>query len=81
MEQRQPKRRRNTNIIRLFASSSSSSSNDDDDDFVGADDLPAVQGLFSKYCDEDGLMNKDKLVKMKPFSAMLVSFALYWLFV
>lgn len=38
-----------------------------------ADDMDAVQELFGKYCDEDGLMGKSALTKMPPFSDMLVS--------
>jgi hypothetical protein len=45
-----------------------------DGSFVEAEDLPAIQKLFTKYCDKDGLMTKAELVEMPPFSEMLVSF-------
>lgn len=44
------------------------------DDFVVAEDLPAIQSLFSKYCDKDGLMSIEDLRKVPPFAEMLVSF-------
>jgi Ca2+-binding EF-hand superfamily protein len=40
-----------------------------------ADDMDAIQKLFNKFCDEDGLMTKASLVAMPPFSDMLVSSA------
>ena len=43
--------------------------------FVEADDMDAIQKLFNKFCDEDGLMTKASLVAMPPFSDMLVSSA------
>jgi hypothetical protein len=42
-------------------------------DLVEAEDLPSVQALFNKYCDEDGLMSKEELEAMSPFAEMLVS--------
>jgi hypothetical protein len=44
-----------------------------DKGFVEADDIDAIQELFNKYCDDDGLMTKTALVAMPPFSDMLVS--------
>jgi len=41
--------------------------------YVGADDIAAIQQLFNKYCDEDGLMTKASLAETPPFSEMLVS--------
>jgi hypothetical protein len=41
--------------------------------FVEADDMDAIQALFNKYCDGDGLMTKSALVSVPPFSDMLVS--------
>jgi hypothetical protein len=37
-----------------------------------AEVLPAIQDVFNKYCDKDGLMTKASLVKMPPFEQMLV---------
>ncbi len=37
-----------------------------------ADDMDAIQELFNKYCDKDGLMTKAALAAMPPFSDMLV---------
>jgi hypothetical protein len=56
---------RNSNIHILFSSNK--------DDYVEAEDLPAIQALFSKYCDEEGLMTKVELGKVPPFAQMLVS--------
>lgn len=42
------------------------------DSFVEADDIAAIQKLFNKYCDEDGLMTKASLIETPPFSEMLV---------
>jgi hypothetical protein len=44
--------------------------------YVEAEDLPAIQALFSKYCDKDGLMTKRELEKTPPFEGMLVSWLL-----
>lgn len=38
-----------------------------------ADDIAAIQQVFNKYCDKDGLMTKKALTEMSPFSDMLVS--------
>jgi Ca2+-binding EF-hand superfamily protein len=56
---------RNSNIHILF--------NSNKDNYVEAEDLPAIQAVFSKYCDEEGLMTKDELGKVPPFAQMLVS--------
>jgi hypothetical protein len=40
---------------------------------VEAEDLPAIQSLFSKYCDKEGLMTKEDLGKMPPVAEMIVS--------
>ena len=42
-------------------------------DFVEAEDLPSIQELFTKYCDQDGLMTKTSLDKVPAFKDMLVS--------
>ena len=44
----------------------------EDGDFVEAEDLPAIQALFNKYCDEDGLMTKSALAGVPVFAEMLV---------
>ena len=44
------------------------------DDYVEAEDLPAIQTLFTKYCDKEGLMTIENLKKVPPFDEMLVSF-------
>jgi len=41
--------------------------------FVEADNIDAIQELFTKFCDKDGLMTKSALLAMPPFSEMLVS--------
>lgn len=43
-----------------------------DDSYVEADDIDAIQQLFNKYCDKDGLMTMKALASMPPFSDMLV---------
>ena len=45
----------------------------DTGDVAEAEDLASIQTLFSKYCDEDGLMSKETLEQMPPFSEMMVS--------
>jgi hypothetical protein len=39
---------------------------------IEADNPPAIQALFNKYCDEQGLMNKETLEKLPVISFMLV---------
>lgn len=39
--------------------------------YVEADDIAAIQQVFNKYCDKDGLMTKKALTEMSPFSDML----------
>lgn len=41
-----------------------------------ADDLDAIEELFNKHSDYDGLMGKSTLMRMPPFSDMLVRFPL-----
>ena len=41
-------------------------------EFVEAEDLLAIQSLFNKYCDKDGLMTKAALEKVPAFAEMLV---------
>jgi len=45
----------------------------DDDGFVEAQDLEALQGLFSKYCDKEGLMTKDAVQQIPLIAELLVS--------
>lgn len=40
-------------------------------------DSQEVQKLFSKYCDEDSLLDKKTLESMPPFAEMLVS-SMHW---
>jgi hypothetical protein len=47
-------------------------SNDANADYVEAENLPAIQALFNKYCDEQGLMNKETLEKLPVIAFMLV---------
>jgi len=54
------------------------SSNDNDDvpkadEFVEAEDLEALQALFSKYCDAEGLMTKDAVMKVPAIAELMVS--------
>ena len=62
--------------LALYSSSKSSQqqSEVEDGDFVEAEDLPAIQALFNKYCDKDGLMTKADLTSIPVFADMLVSF-------
>eukprot|EP00980_Cylindrotheca_fusiformis_P011944 scaffold2830_cov131-Cylindrotheca_fusiformis.AAC.65 len=43
------------------------------DKYVEAENLSAIQTLFSQYCDKEGLMTRDQLEKVPPFAEMLVS--------
>ena len=43
----------------------------DEVEFVSASDLEAVQALFAKECDADGLMTKSALEKVPPIAEML----------
>ena len=43
------------------------------DEFVEAEDLEALQALFTKYCDKEGLMTKEKVTKIPPIGELLVS--------
>ena len=38
-----------------------------------AEDLEALQALFTKYCDKEGLMTKDGVKKIPPIAVLLVS--------
>ena len=49
-----------------------SSNANKEEGYVEADDFAAIQGLFNKYCDDDGLMTEKALSEMPPFSEMLV---------
>ena len=42
-------------------------------DFVKADDGEALQALFEKQCDQDGLMTKKSLVSIPMIADLLVS--------
>lgn len=44
-----------------------------EDEFVEAEDLEALQALFTKYCDKEGLMTKEKVTKIPPIDEFLVS--------
>lgn len=43
------------------------------DDFVEAEDLEALQSLFRKYCDSDGLMTSQSVQKVPSIAQLLVS--------
>jgi hypothetical protein len=57
---------------KLWSSSSSSSSTQAEDVFVEAQDLDALQQLFSKYCDKEGLMSKKNLEQIPAIAQLLV---------
>jgi hypothetical protein len=60
-------------LTKLWTSSSSSSSTQQEDDvFVEAQDLDALQQLFSKYCDKEGLMSKQNLEQIPAIAQLLV---------
>lgn len=44
-----------------------------EDEFVEAEDLEALQALFTKYCDKEGLMTKEKVTEIPPIDELLVS--------
>ena len=44
-----------------------------EDEFVEAEDLEALQALFTKYCDKEGLMTKEKVTTIPPIEELLVS--------
>ena len=46
---------------------------DDEYEFVKADDGEALQALFEKQCDGDGLMTKKSLVSIPMIADLLVS--------
>jgi len=56
----------------LTASAAAEGANDDDG-FVEAQDLEALQALFSKYCDKEGLMTKDAVQQTPLIAELLVS--------
>jgi len=45
----------------------------EDDEVVEAEDLEALQALFTKYCDKEGLMTKEEVKKVPPIADLLVS--------
>ena len=51
-----------------------SSSVDASDGFVEAQDLEALQALFSKYCDEEGLMTKASAMQIPAIADLFVSY-------
>ena len=46
----------------------------EEDEFVEAKDLEALQKLFSKYCDKEGLMTKEAVKKIPSIAELLVGF-------
>jgi len=44
--------------------------------FVEAEDLEALQSLFSKYCDSDGLMTKEAVSQIPAITELTVSIGL-----
>ena len=42
-------------------------------DFVSADDMGALQTLFNKYCDKEGLMTKTSVLQITSISELIVS--------
>jgi hypothetical protein len=58
---------------RLFSTSTSLP----EDDFVAAQDLEALQELFTKYCDKDGLMDKNAAMKVPAIAELLVRFCFF----
>ena len=52
---------------------SSSSTSVEADGFVQSEDLGALQRLFSKYCDEEGLMSKTSVMEIPAISELMVS--------
>jgi hypothetical protein len=44
------------------------------DEFVEAEDLEALQTLFSKYCDSEGLMTKLSVMQIPAISELMVRF-------
>ena len=63
-------------LTKLWTSSSSSSTQqqEDEDMFVEAQDLDALQQLFSKYCDKEGLMSKQNLEQIPAIAQLLVRY-------
>jgi hypothetical protein len=43
-----------------------------DDDYVKSNDIESLQDIFSKYCDKDGLMSKDMVLKIPIIAEFLV---------
>lgn len=43
------------------------------EEFVEAEDLEALQALFSKYCDKEGLMTKAAVMKVPAIAELMVS--------
>jgi hypothetical protein len=39
-----------------------------------SEDLESLQALFNKYCDNDGLMSKDAVIRVPFFAELLVSY-------
>jgi len=58
--------------IALLASKDTAPSSADDE-FVEAEDLEALQALFSKYCDSEGLMTKVSVMQVPSISELMVS--------
>jgi hypothetical protein len=60
----------------MSSSSSSSSSSETDDDAPEAQDGEALQALFAKQCDKDGLMTKQMLKAVHAIQELLVRLCL-----
>jgi hypothetical protein len=54
--------------------SGSDSKTDNNSEFVKADDGGALQALFEKQCDQDGLMTKKSLVSIPMIADLLVRY-------
>lgn len=53
-------------------SSGSGSGSSEDLEFVEAEDFEALQVLFSKYCDKEGLMTKKAVMKIPAIADLMV---------
>lgn len=68
-----PSLRDSSTIIQIESSLRMAADGSDDVEFVRADDLEALQALFAKECDVDGLMSKASLEAIPAIAELLVS--------
>lgn len=61
--------------MRLMASPSQG-----DEVFVEAEDLEALQALFNRYCDDDGLITREKVMEVPAIADLLVSMRFFLFF-